>query len=54
MTAPTPIQTAAELDLMQGFPPAPDHLVSHAQQLFAPYNRWSFQHELQLNRTADV
>jgi CubicO group peptidase (beta-lactamase class C family) len=29
-------------------------MVTHANQLLAPYNRWSFQNELQLNRTADV
>ncbi|HYF66160.1 MAG TPA: serine hydrolase [Herpetosiphonaceae bacterium] len=45
---------AADLGLMAGFPPAPDARVSHANQLYGPYNRWSFQHELQLNRTADV
>lgn len=47
-------QTAKELGLMVGFPPAPDRLVTHENQLFAPFNRWSFQHELQLNCTADV
>ena len=47
-------QTARKLGLMSGFPPAPDQLVTHARQLYGPYNRWSFQHELQLNRTADV
>ncbi|MFN2165130.1 MAG: serine hydrolase domain-containing protein [Anaerolineae bacterium] len=46
--------TARELGLMSGFPPAPDQRVTHARQLHAPYNRWSFQHELELNRTADV
>lgn len=49
-----PPQTAQELGLMAGFPPAPDKIVTHANQLFAPYNRWSFQHELQLNCTVDV
>ena len=48
------IQTAQELGLMAGFPPEPDKLVIHQNQLLGPYNRWSFQHELQLNRTADV
>ncbi len=51
---PTNPATAAEMGLMQGFPPAEEARVTHANQLFAPYNRWSFQHELQLNRTADV
>lgn len=47
-------KTAQELGLMQGFPPAPERLVTHERQLYAPYNRWSFQNELKLNRTADV
>jgi CubicO group peptidase (beta-lactamase class C family) len=47
-------QTAQELGLMQGFPPASNLTVTHANQLFFPYNRWSFQNELKLNRTADV
>lgn len=47
-------QTARDLGLMSGFPLAPDQLVTHERQLLGPYNRWSFQHELQLNRTADV
>lgn len=29
-------------------------MVTHATQLFGPYNRWAFQNELKLNRTADV
>ncbi len=47
-------QPASDLGLMAGFPPAPDKVVTHANQLYAPYNRWSFQHELKLNCTADV
>jgi CubicO group peptidase (beta-lactamase class C family) len=47
-------QAARDLGLMSGFPPVPDRLVTHERQLYGPYNRWSFQHELQLNRTADV
>ncbi|HSJ55753.1 MAG TPA: serine hydrolase, partial [Anaerolineae bacterium] len=47
-------QSAQDLGLMSGFPPPPDKLVTHKNQLYGPYNRWSFQHELQLNRTADV
>jgi len=46
--------SAAELGLMVGFPPPPDQRVTHANQLLGPYNRWSFQNELKLNRTADV
>jgi CubicO group peptidase (beta-lactamase class C family) len=47
-------QTANDLGLMSGFPPLPDQLVTHEKQLYGPYNRWSFQNELKLNRTADV
>jgi CubicO group peptidase (beta-lactamase class C family) len=47
-------RTASEMGLMAGFPPAPDKLVNHANQLYGPYNRWSFQNELKLNRTAEV
>lgn len=47
-------KTASELGLMQGFPPATDKLVTHENQLLGPYNRWSFQNELPLNRTVDV
>lgn len=54
MSTPERPQTAREMGLMAGFPPASDKRVTHAQQLFAPYNRWSFQNELKLNRTADV
>ncbi|ABX05514.1 MAG TPA: 6-aminohexanoate hydrolase [Herpetosiphon sp.] len=51
MNQPMP-QTASELGLMQGFPPA--SRVDHAQQLLKPYNRWSFQHIQLLNPVADV
>ena len=54
MSLPQNPQTASELGLMQGFPPLPDKLVTHENQLYGPYNRWSFQHELQLNHTVDV
>jgi CubicO group peptidase (beta-lactamase class C family) len=46
--------TAADLGLMRGCPPPADKRVTHANQLYAPYNRWSFQHELELNRTVAV
>jgi CubicO group peptidase (beta-lactamase class C family) len=52
MLPQTPIQSAAELGLMQGFPP--QNLVTHENQLLAPYNRWSFHNELPLNRVVDV
>lgn len=54
MTEQEKIQSAGELGLMQDFPPAPDRRVTHENQLYAPNNRWSFQNELKLNRTADV
>jgi CubicO group peptidase (beta-lactamase class C family) len=47
-------QTARDLGLMTGFPPPAKRIVSHANQLLAPFNRWSFQNELCLNRTVDV
>jgi CubicO group peptidase (beta-lactamase class C family) len=47
-------KTAQELGLMEGFPPQTDRLVTHENQLLAPYNRWSFQNELALNPTVDV
>lgn len=47
-------QTASELGLMSGFPPLPDKIVTHENQLYAPYNRWSFQNIQKLNDTADV
>ena len=46
--------SARDIGLMSGFPPLPEKLVTHKNQLYAPFNRWSFQNELKLNRTADV
>jgi CubicO group peptidase (beta-lactamase class C family) len=46
--------SAEDLGLMCGFPPPVDKRVTHRDQLLAPFNRWSFQNELRLNRTADV
>ena len=54
MSTQQKIQTASELGLMAGFPPASEQLVTHANQLYGPYNRWSFQNELKLNCTADM
>lgn len=48
------IPTAGDLQLMRGFPPPLEKRVTHANQLMGPFNRWSFQNELQLNRTSDV
>lgn len=39
---------------MRGFPPAPAARVTHANQLYGPFNRWSFQHTQELNPTADI
>ncbi len=40
-----PFATAAELGLMEGFPPPPDKRVDRSNALMrAPYNRWSYQH----------
>ncbi len=47
-------QTSAELGLMRGFPPPPEQVVTHENQLLAPYNCWSFQNELPLNPVVDV
>ena len=46
--------TAEERGLMRGFLPAADAIVTHAQQLFGPYNRWSFQNIQKLNGTARI
>lgn len=54
MTTQAKPLTSAELGLMIGFPPPADKRVTHDNQLLGPYNRWSFQNELKLNRTADV
>jgi hypothetical protein len=54
MPDPQTPQTAHDLGLMSGFPPLPDQLVTHENQLYGPSNRWSFQNESKLNRTADV
>ncbi len=48
------VQTAVELGLMVGFPVPQDKLVTHSNQLYGPFNRWSFLNELKLNRTSDV
>jgi CubicO group peptidase (beta-lactamase class C family) len=54
MTELQGLQTASELGLMSGFPPSSEQLVTHANQLYGPYNRWSFQNEMALNHTVDV
>ncbi|HYG36606.1 MAG TPA: serine hydrolase, partial [Clostridia bacterium] len=54
MTTTEKPKTAQELGLMAGFPPEADKIVTHENQLYGPYNRWSFQNELPLNRVVDV
>ena len=54
MSVPEEAQTARDLGLMQDFPPPSDKRVTRENQMYGPFNRWSFQNELRLNRTADV
>lgn len=43
MPSPDPYATAAELGLMQGFPPPPDKQVNRTNAMMAaPYNRWAY------------
>ncbi len=46
--------TAEQLGLMQGFPPAEGKQATKANYMFAPYNRWSFQHMRYFNGTAPI
>lgn len=46
--------TAKELGLMQGFPPEESKQVTKANFMFAPHNRWSFQHMRYLTSTAPI
>ena len=47
--------TAAELKLMQGFPPPEDKRVDRSNALFGvPYNRWSYQNMRSLYPTANI
>ncbi len=47
--------TAAEMKLMEGFPPPPDKRVTKATALqTAPFNRWSYQHMRMFYPTAGV
>ena len=47
-------QTAAELGLMQGFPPPSALQVTTGNFMAAPNNRWSFQHIRELHPTREV
>jgi CubicO group peptidase (beta-lactamase class C family) len=47
--------TAAELHLMEGFPPPADKQVNRSNALFAaPFNRWSYQHMRELYPSAGI
>ena len=47
--------TAAELKLMQGFPPPEDKRVDRSNALFGvPYNRWSYQNMRSIYPTANI
>jgi CubicO group peptidase (beta-lactamase class C family) len=50
----TPVPTADELGLMRGTPPPPDRLVTLANWMRPPYNRWALQHVSQILPTAPV
>jgi CubicO group peptidase (beta-lactamase class C family) len=49
-----PPATAADLGLMQGFPPPPDQRVTRRNFMEAPANRWSFQHIRELQPTREI
>jgi len=46
--------TAAELQLMQGFPPSPDKQVDRSALLKAPQNRWAYQNMRMLYPSANI
>ena len=57
--APAPAEdkyaTAAELDLMEGFPPPPDKRVTRANALLTPpFNRWSYLHMRMIYPSAPI
>src|SRR5689334_4582762 len=45
---------AAELGLMQGFPPPADKQVRRGNFMTAPNNRWAFQHIRELQPTREI
>ena len=50
-----PFASAAELGLMQGFPPPPDKRVTRGNALLTPpFNRWSYQHMRMIYPSAPV
>jgi CubicO group peptidase (beta-lactamase class C family) len=54
VTIAQPAPTAAELGLMMGSPPAPDKIVTAANFMSPPYNRWGLQHLRELVPTRSV
>ena len=49
MNAAPDYRTHAEHGLMQGFPPAPDKVVTAENGLWVPpFNRWAYQHMREL------
>jgi CubicO group peptidase (beta-lactamase class C family) len=47
-------RSASEAGLMKGFPPPEDRQVTRTNMLYAPYNRWSYQHIRELVPTRNV
>lgn len=45
---------AADLQLMQGFPPPADKSITLANAMLPPFNRWTFQHMRELHPTRDI
>ncbi len=45
---------AADLGLMQGFPPPADKAITLANHMFPPFNRWTFQHLRELHPTREI
>ena len=41
-------------NIMSGFPPAPEHVVTQANMLHFPQSRWAFHHIRQLMPTVEV
>ncbi|HPX38621.1 MAG TPA: serine hydrolase [Mycobacterium sp.] len=53
--ADSPYATAADLGLMQGFPPPPDKRVDRSNALMTPpFNRWSYLHMREIYPSAPV
>jgi len=46
--------TAAEMELMKGFPPSPDQRVDRSALLKAPQNRWAYQNMRMLYPSANI